>query len=76
MNEGVFPIDRRPREHHAAVTGLLENEAENEDLLREERRLAYVAATRAAKQLIFSFVTFDGESHLHPSRFIEEAVGK
>jgi hypothetical protein len=63
MNEGSFPSMR----------------AENEggrDALEEERRLAYVAMTRAKKRLFCSCNTaysYQTDSHSIPSRFFKEA---
>jgi DNA helicase-2/ATP-dependent DNA helicase PcrA len=63
MNEGAFPSQRAEMES-------------GRDALEEERRLAYVAMTRAKKKLFcscntaYSYVT---DSHLIPSRFFKEA---
>lgn len=60
LEEGLFPLER------AAVDPMQ---------LEEERRLFYVAATRARKQLILSAATARhrfGVVHSRPSRFIEE----
>ena len=64
MNEGVFPSAKA------------EAEGEERDGPEEERRLAYVAMTRAKKLLVmttnsgYSYVT---DSHAVPSKFFEEA---
>jgi DNA helicase-2/ATP-dependent DNA helicase PcrA len=63
MNEGAFPSMRAEMES-------------GRDATEEERRLAYVAMTRAKKQLFcscntaYSYVT---DSHAIPSRFFKEA---
>jgi len=62
LEEGVFP-------HHSALN--------NEEELEEERRLFYVAVTRAKEKLYLSYVgkrkTKKGEEReRHPSRFLEE----
>lgn len=45
-----------------------------EDLgvIEEERRLAYVAITRASQELILSSIKHNGDEYVDPSRFIEE----
>jgi DNA helicase-2/ATP-dependent DNA helicase PcrA len=63
MNEGSFPSMRA------------ENES-GRDGLEEERRLAYVAMTRARKRLYCSCNTaysYQTDSHMIPSRFFKEA---
>lgn len=61
MEEGIFPSARS---------------MENDDDLEEERRLAYVAITRAKKNLYISHATermlFGSTSRNRPSRFIKE----
>lgn len=63
MNEGAFPSERT----------LLESGNKG---LEEERRLAYVAMTRAKKKLFLttnSSYSFQTDSHSSPSRFFKEA---
>lgn len=63
MNDGMFPSARS-----LAETGM--------DALEEERRLAYVAFTRAKKQLYVSCnngYSFQTDSHSVPSQFFKEA---
>lgn len=66
LQEGVFPPSKT----------ILE---QRDDLIEEERRLAYVAFTRARHQLFIScslgFMAFLGKSAT-PSRFISEIKGK
>ena len=61
LEEGIFPN---------------ENKKETEDFLEEERRLCYVAITRAMKMLFITYADgryFHGSfQHLIPSRFINE----
>lgn len=61
MEEGVFPLSRQ---------------AEDEDELEEERRLAYVGITRAEKVLYMtnasSRMLFGRSSYNQPSRFLRE----
>ena len=63
MNEGAFPSMRAQTE-------------KGNDGLEEERRLAYVAMTRAKKSLCMttnSAYTYTTDSHAVPSQFFEEA---
>ncbi|MCH4277380.1 MAG: UvrD-helicase domain-containing protein [Bacilli bacterium] len=63
MNEGAFPSMRAENEN-------------GRDGLEEERRLAYVAFTRAKKELYVSCNTaysYQTDSHSIPSRFFKEA---
>lgn len=68
LAEGKFPGSR-----------VLEEDAENEtnDGLEEERRLFYVAVTRAMDELYLSYPqlwqrAYDGEVIQHPSRFLDD----
>lgn len=66
MNEGVMPLQgRRPRSDDGAGGG--------EDIDEEERRIAYVAMSRARHVLHLSFSeqTADGEA-VNPSRFLAD----
>jgi superfamily I DNA/RNA helicase len=95
MNEGTFPIDARPRRHHATVVTMLEGgdasghrlqrhaganerlwQEEDAETIEEERRLAYVALTRASKELVLTSVTHNGEDFVEMSRFVEEAMAE
>ncbi|RME83636.1 MAG: hypothetical protein D6771_05560 [Zetaproteobacteria bacterium] len=60
MNEGVFP-------HPQAL---------DEGRLEEERRLAYVAITRARFFLMLSYWRRKGKERMQPSRFLEELDGE
>ena len=54
--------------------GLLPNSyADNDDAIDEERRLAYVAFTRARDELRISGTAGSGASTRRPSRFVAEA---
>ncbi|MGL5020840.1 MAG: ATP-dependent helicase [Mycoplasmatales bacterium] len=58
MNEGKFP------KHHDII---------NFEELEEDRRVAYVAITRASKKLVISNISYDYTGqYLEDSRFIEE----
>lgn len=46
--------------------------AESPDEMEEERRLFYVAVTRARKGLYFSFLDANGSKKMFPSRFLHE----
>lgn len=63
LEEGMFPY-------------LSADQVEKSDKLDEERRLAYVAITRARKRLVLSFARyrqiFGGYREGEPSRFLEE----
>lgn len=65
LEEGIFPHSRT---------------LFNKDEVEEERRLMYVALTRARKRLYLSFansrLVFGGRSSNFPSRFISEIPGK
>ncbi|MFA6228049.1 MAG: ATP-dependent helicase [Patescibacteria group bacterium] len=61
LAEGMFP--------HAKVYDKPEE-------LEEERRLFYVACTRAKDQLYLSYPLFGRDSMLHPSQFIRELPSK
>ena len=66
MEEGIFP--------HARNSGIQENG--EEEKLEEERRLCYVAITRAKEKLFLTSVMeryiYGYNSHNSPSRFIQE----
>ena len=66
LNEGAFPSYRSQME-------------KGNDGLEEERRLAYVAITRARKKLTLtcnSGYSYTTDSHASPSQFFEEAGAK
>ena len=42
----------------------------------EERRLFYVAMTRAKNRLVFSYVKIKGGKEILPSRFVDELLEK
>ena len=54
LNEGIIPT-------RSAVT---------EEQIEEERRMLYVAMTRAKKALIMSYITGNKENRMLPTRFI------
>jgi len=58
VNEGVIPGRR-------AIT---------ESEIEEERRMFYVAMTRARKELHIMYLTGQGENSMLPSRFIKKLV--
>ena len=64
LNEGIFPG----------------NKTANEEDVREERRLFYVAVTRAKKYLYMSNIAYQSQygdyNYYEPSRFIEEVDNK
>ena len=52
------------------------HEEEDVGVIEEERRLAYVAITRASDELILSSIRHNGDEFTEPSRFIEECLSK
>ena len=70
FNEGTIPLDNRMSEAAGSEQGQCDDSARH---LQEERRLAFVALSRAKSQLFVSWVSKSrfGEPLL-PSRFIEE----
>ena len=50
--------------------------AETKEELEEERRMFYVAMTRAKKKLNISYVLEKHGKHMEPSRFVNELLGK
>ncbi len=73
LSEGVFP-NARSINSIRSIDGL-DNSYEDNDRLEEERRLAYVAFTRAMKQLFISYSTgynFASKGYGTASRFIRE----
>ncbi len=70
FNEGTIPLDNRMSEGAGSESGQPQDSARH---VQEERRLAFVALSRAKSQLFVSWVTKSrfGEPLL-PSRFIEE----
>ena len=70
FNEGTMPLDNRMSEGAGSESGQPQDSARH---VQEERRLAFVALSRAKSQLFVSWVTKSrfGEPLL-PSRFIEE----
>lgn len=57
-NEGVVPYKK----------------AKKEDQIEEERRMFYVAMTRAEEKLVISYVKTKNGKDMHPSRFVEELL--
>lgn len=66
LTEGIFP-------HRRSFTMVEDDGPVNLSGLAEERRLAYVAVTRAQKLLLLSCILRYRSSDAVPSRFIEEA---
>ena len=50
--------------------------AEKAEEIEEERRLFYVAMTRAKNRLVFSYVKIKGGKEILPSRFVDELLEK
>ena len=49
--------------------------AETKEEMEEERRMFYVAMTRAKKMLVISYVRKKNGKDMYPSRFVEELLG-
>lgn len=49
--------------------------AETKEEMEEERRMFYVAMTRAKEELIISYITEKNGNSMKPSRFVEELFG-
>lgn len=67
--EDVFVI-------HANEGEIPHQKAEKKDEIEEERRLFYVALTRAKNNLCISFITQKNGNSIKPSRFVEELLGQ
>lgn len=67
--EDVFVI-------HANEGEIPHQKAEKKDEIEEERRLFYVALTRAKNNLCISYITQKNGNSIKPSRFVEELLGK
>lgn len=67
--EDVFVI-------HANEGEIPHQKAEKEDEIEEERRLFYVALTRAKNNLCISYITQKNGNSIKPSRFVEELLGQ
>lgn len=50
--------------------------AETREEIEEERRMFYVAMTRAKNELTISYITQKNGNSIKPSRFVEELLGK
>lgn len=67
--EDVFVI-------HANESEIPHQKAEKKDEIEEERRLFYVALTRAKNNLCISYITQKNGNSIKPSRFVEELLGQ
>lgn len=67
--EDVFVI-------HANEGEIPHQKAEKKDEIEEERRLFYVALTRAENNLCISYITQKNGNSIKPSRFVEELLGQ
>lgn len=67
--EDVFVI-------HANEGEIPHQKAEKKDEIEEERRLFYVALTRAQNNLCISYITQKNGNSIKPSRFVEELLGQ
>ena len=67
--EDVFVI-------HANEGEIPHQKAEKKDEIEEERRLFYVALTRAKNNLCISYITQKNWNSIKPSRFVEELLGQ
>ena len=67
--EDVFVI-------HANEGEIPHKKAEKKDEIEEERRLFYVALTRAKNNLCISYITQKNGNSIKPSRFVEELLGQ
>lgn len=67
--EDVFVI-------HASEGEIPHQKAEKKDEIEEERRLFYVALTRAKNNLCISYITQKNGNSIKPSRFVEELLGQ
>ena len=67
--EDVFVI-------HANEGEIPHQKAEKKDEIEEERRLFYVALTRAKNNLCMSYITQKNGNSIKPSRFVEELLGQ
>lgn len=67
--ENVFVI-------HANEGEIPHQKAEKKDEIEEERRLFYVALTRAKNNLCISYITQKNGNSIKPSRFVEELLGQ
>lgn len=74
--EGSFPVKKSSR-GIALPEGLYESShSEADDHMYEERRLMYVAMTRAKDRLVMTYADrHSGATTRNPSRFLEEALG-
>lgn len=67
--EDVFVI-------HANEGEIPHQKAEKKDEIEEERRLFFVALTRAKNNLCISYITQKNGNSIKPSRFVEELLGQ
>ncbi len=78
MNNSLIPLEIHP-EFKNIIQGSSEEEIEKiikkyeqENSLAEERRLCYVAFTRAKKRLVMTYANYYGSRKAWPSRFLNE----
>ena len=67
----VYAIDQEKRIYNTEA-----QKAEKKDEIEEERRLFYVALTRAKNNLCISYITQKNGNSIKPSRFVEELLGQ
>lgn len=61
---------------HANEGEIPYQKAVSREELEEERRMFYVAMTRAKEELVISYITEKNGNRMKPSRFVEELLGK
>ena len=61
---------------HANEGEIPHQKAKKKDEIEEERRLFYVALTRAKNNLCISYITQKNGNSIKPSRFVEELLGQ
>lgn len=69
-NTSLIPIELSPEFSDSSDS--LEDEQEKQQQMSEERRLCYVAFTRAKNNLILTYAKKYGTKEFHPSQFLQE----